>query len=339
MNAELIAGHYFDGQVSRAHNVYLKFEDQTLTLINENSDVIFNCAFSQIKIEESFKGVSQQLRFASGAYVEVQDKRTLMAQLQERGYKESLVQNMQNSWSKVAYSVTAILGLFVALYLWGIPALANVLAPLVPQKIQAKLGAELEPILEKEFFKPSKLTDEEKNRIKDKFKQISSATGEAPQYQLEFRSFKQGPNAFALPGGKIMMSDELVKLAQSDEAVLGVLSHELGHHKHHHAMRGIIQSSAVGAIIAIWFGDVSSIALAIPATLAQMKYSRDFESEADLFAIKLMRTSGISTEPMAVLFEKMEKQYGESKSTPEWMSSHPITNDRIKQFRNQNRSN
>ncbi len=336
MNAELIPGHYFDGQVSKAHNVFLRFDDQTLTLLSEGAEEIFKCTFTQIKIEESFKGVSQQLRFTNGAYVEVRDKRALMAQLQARGYKDSFVQNMQNSWSKVAYSVTAILGLFVALYLWAIPALANVLAPLVPQKIQAKLGAELEPMLEKELFKPSRLTDVEKNRIKDKFKQISSLVSDAPPYQLEFRSFKQGPNAFALPGGKIMMSDELVKLAQSDEAVLGVLAHELGHHKHHHAMRGIIQSSAVGAIIAVWFGDVSSIALAVPATLAQMKYSRDFESEADLFALKLMKTSGISTEPMAALFEKMEKQHGDSKAPPEWMSSHPITSARIKQFRNQN---
>ncbi len=89
----------------------------------------------------------------------------------------------------------------------------------------------------------------------------------APQdgrdYAIRFRASKIGPNALALPGGVIYVTDELVELAPDDDAVIGVLAHELGHIEQRHLMRRLFASAAVGAAAAVLFGDVSTVLAAL----------------------------------------------------------------------------
>ena len=118
-----------------------------------------------------------------------------------------------------------------------------------------------------------------------------------------------------------------------------------------HSLRLIVQSLAVSAVISLWLGDVSSIIVAIPSTLASLRYSRDFEFDADAFAIKAMRAVGSSTVPMADLLVALDdnrdskdvkdgKDGSDSSSRSEqrgrgsslW-STHPITSERIKRLR------
>ena len=70
-----------------------------------------------------------------------------------------------------------------------------------------------------------------------------------PAHRIEFRKSRIGPNAFALPGGSIVITDELVALVDGDAAVVtGVLGHELGHVRHRDGMRMLLQASAVGVL-------------------------------------------------------------------------------------------
>src|SRR5438094_7952747 len=106
---------------------------------------------------------------------------------------------------------------------------------------------------------------------------MARAAGETTPYSLEFRQSFIGANAFALPSGIIVVTDDLVRLSRSDDEVLGVLAHELGHVKHRHTMRRLLEGSATALIIAGGTGDLASTtspAAAAPAARLQTTYPR-----------------------------------------------------------------
>ncbi|HBZ07557.1 MAG TPA: peptidase M48, partial [Massilia sp.] len=123
----------------------------------------------------------------------------------------------------------------------------------------------------------------------------------------------------------------------------GVLAHEIGHVRLRHGTRVLAGSSLAAALSASLLGDFSGVA-ALPGVLASLSYSREMEAEADEYAIALLRKNGISTLPLADLFERME--YGpeleeSGKEAPGWiweaaesfMSSHPLSEERAERLR------
>ena len=151
-----------------------------------------------------------------------------------------------------------------------------------------------------------------------------------------------GPNAFALPGGTIVVTDEMLQLlAGRDDVLLGVLGHELGHVQRRHGMRLLVQATLIGTAASIAWGDFSAVLAAAPALLGQSAYSRDFEREADDDAISLLRANGLSPAVMAELFERLAA----SRATPAGaepdgafdlgiaLASHPADAERMRRFK------
>ena len=148
-----------------------------------------------------------------------------------------------------------------------------------------------------------------------------------------------GPNAFALPGGTIVVTDELLELLEGEPAtLLGVLGHEWGHLRHRHGMRAVAQASLLALATSLVLGDVSGVAAGIPALVGQLGYSRDAEREADAEAVRVLRAAGHSPAAMVVLFERLQAKRGAQaagKSLPLALAlaSHPFDEERIAYFR------
>ena len=110
-----------------------------------------------------------------------------------------------------------------------------------------------------------------------------------------------GANAFALPGGTIFVTDELLDLLRGrDDVLIGVLGHELGHVEHRHGMRLLAQATALGALSSTLWGDFSALFATLPVLYGQSAYSRDFEREADREAIRLLRANRIRPDVMGI---------------------------------------
>jgi Zn-dependent protease with chaperone function len=199
--------------------------------------------------------------------------------------------------------------------------------------------------LDKHLLKPSQLPEERKQKLRNAFQTLSRADALLAPYGaglfLDFRSAPRiGPNAFALPGGQVILLDELANLCEDDEELLAVLAHELGHLNGRHSIRLLIQSSAVAAVAAAWFGDVSYALTAVSAALLNSAYSRDMEREADLYAGALLRRLGKSPARLADALERMETFYRAKRDQGrkgenylDWLSSHPGTGERIRRLR------
>jgi Zn-dependent protease with chaperone function len=152
---------------------------------------------------------------------------------------------------------------------------------------------------------------------------------------LELRSGDAvGANALALPSGIIVMTDDLVELAQHDDELVAVLAHEIGHVRGRHALRQLLQTAGVSALALAVLGDVSSIsglASAIPALL-QAKHSRDFEREADVFAKQWLMKNNIAPERFDAILCRLDAAVGSAVSSDvlDYMSSHPPTSERAR---------
>jgi Zn-dependent protease with chaperone function len=337
----MIDAIYFDGKSGKPHPVKIAFQSNNIVIQQQDGNVLRH-PLANCYVDEGFKGASQRIDLGAGAVLEVKDKTALQKSLDAQGLKLGMVQKAQNSWAWVAASVAVFVGVLALSYFVLIPFVAKHVASWLPVSVDKMIGDQSWPLVESQMFKPSKLPAERQKEITDKFADVTSklsATDKSiPQYQLFFRASQVGPNAVAIPGGRLVMTDELVALSKDDNAIIGVLLHELGHIKNRHSMRNVIQATAISAIVSLWLGDVSAIVATVPTMMATMKYSRDLETEADDFAISSLKALKIPGQAVGDIFVAMEKAHGgsggsEKKDNVESiLSSHPVTADRIKKF-------
>ncbi len=157
------------------------------------------------------------------------------------------------------------------------------------------------------------------------------------RYRLLFRASRLGPsmNAFALPGGTVVLLDALVRGTAGDDRLVAVVGHELGHVARRHSMQAFFEGAGVGAAAGLLWGDFSGQAAGIPATLAMFDYSRDAEREADEDAVRFLREAGRSARPMVdalCLLQGAERDAG-MEGLPRLLSTHPKLAERIAHVR------
>ena len=146
---------------------------------------------------------------------------------------------------------------------------------------------------------------------------------------LEFTNAPNiGPNAFALPGGTIFITDQLVKLASSNDEIFAVLVHEVGHVIQNHGMQMLIQRTGLSLFFFVVLGadDIS----ALPMLLLNSAYSREHEREADMFAKEKLEERGWSPKLLADILKKMTDSSGRKSSGTSMLSTHPLTDERVK---------
>jgi Zn-dependent protease with chaperone function len=332
----MIEAGYFDGKTSRRHSVRLQANPQGIDLVADGGTR--HIVRADVRVSEPIGGAPRTLTFPDGSYCEAPQGAELNALLAALDHSDGAVARWQNSWRLAAAGVIVLLVLLAAGYRWGLPWVAERVAPLVPPTVVTAMSDQVMQALDGRMLVPSQLPAERQQAIADGFRRMVAGDPALAGSRLLFRSApRAGPNAFALPDGQIVLFDELVSLADTDDEVLGVLAHELAHVKYRHGLRQLIQSSVVAAIAASYFGDVSSLLSGLTALVLESKYSRGFELEADAFGANMMRRDSRPTDGLAAMLEKMERAH-ETKSTSgqshaDWLSSHPDTAERIARLR------
>jgi len=320
---------YFDGKTSQRHEVSVMIGGGKLKVIGRDVSEEFDAR--RVRRSLRIANTPRWLYLPGGGACVTQDNDAVDRMTRDRGYEIVL-----HRWeSRPQYAVIAIAMVVAALWLLidrVLPIAVHEIALRIPVEAESALGRETLAGMEQYFLQPSKLPAARQARLRTRFEAMTRAGGEAVPYRLEFRSSPViGANAFALPSGIIVMTDELVKLARNDQEVLGVLAHELGHVRHRHTMRRLLESSATALIIAGVTGDIASttsLAAAAPTLLLQTKYSREHEREADAYSIELMGKAGIEPRHFAALLARLEGEAPGRGGLPGFLSSHPPTEER-----------
>lgn len=133
------------------------------------------------------------------------------------------------------------------------------------------------------------------------------------------------PNAFAIPGRRIVVFSGLLKRAKGPEMLAGVLAHEMGHVELRHPIRGLIHQLGLGAVFTLIFGDSSLAGMGQLALV--LSYSRDMEREADARGIALLKQAGIRADGMSAFFAEIKNM--DLGDLPDFLSTHPDLDERI----------
>lgn len=147
----------------------------------------------------------------------------------------------------------------------------------------------------------------------------------------------ESANAFALPGGHIVVFTGLLPVAGGTDGIAGVLAHELAHIEKRHSLKQIMRSVGLMSFSSAVIGgsieglDALEQAAEMSSMLALLSYSRDAEHEADLVAVEKLHSRGYTVAGMETFFINLEKEERSSRrldSGLAWLSSHPGTADR-----------
>ncbi len=323
-----VPARYFDGRSSRLHQVGLSVRDGVATL---SGDVERSCPLAQLRVSERSTHAVRKVTFPDGAYLEISDPAAFRELLLATGHRDGWVVRLQQSWRGALLAAGATVAALALGYQYGLPLAADWLSRALPVQVERQLGQGMLDMLDQRIFAPSALPAARQAALTAAFAKLRPPRDDLPPHRIVFRKSKIGPNAFALPSGDIVMTDEMVALLEDDGAVMGVLAHELGHLHERHLSRRIIQGSAVAAVTSLLFGDVSSVVAALPTLALDMKYSRDAEREADDYAIAMLRENGIALEHLARGFEQMAALHDDDGAS--YLASHPATAERIARIR------
>lgn len=323
----MASGFYYDGRTSRSHAVRVSVEAGVLHLRGDTVDVAV--PVDRVQLEAKLGDLPRRLDLPEGASClvdaafELPDPSPPAPARVERWANE-----LEIRWLPALVAAALVVGLLWGGIVYGVPVLARIAAARLHPGVERQMGAQALATLDRVALEPSALPAPRREALTARFVTLAALAGGGP-YALEFRkSPAVGPNAFALPGGTVVLLDELVAAASDDE-IAAVLAHEIGHLHGRHTMRHVLQTSAAGVLVAAVVGDVlslSSYAAALPAFVLDASYSRDFEREADAFGLSLLDRAGIDRAHFVNFLTRMEKEH--PSSVPGFLSTHPRADER-----------
>lgn len=295
-------------------------------------------ALSAVDIGERVGETHRLLQLPGGSSLEIIDNADFDAALEgaQVRTREAALRRLESRWRYALVALLASLLGTVLFVRYGIPALGAHAVRYIPARVDSYIGADSLRALDRSVFQPTKLAPERQAQLQRIFTEVAAgAATDSSSYRLELRrGGSLGANAFALPSGIVVLTDELEELARSDDELRGVFAHEVGHLVNRHAMRMLVQGSATALLAAGVFGDasgVSSLATAAPAVLVNAAYSRDFEREADAFAFSWMVQHRVSPAGLGNLLQRLAERHGADSGG--YLASHPDLRERVNALR------
>ncbi len=299
----------------------------------------FTCSLNDIRVSSRVGNTRRHLNFPDGSQCEADDN-DAVDKLFSNIRSEAPRRLLHQLESRIGYVFGSLLVAVTILWLgvnYGIPMLAKQIAFSLPSATEQILGQKALAGLDKVLLEPTKLPPERQTELRALFAGMTSDLDGAQGYQIEFRaSNKMGPNALALPSGIVVIDDALVNLSKNNNELVAVLAHEIGHLQQRHELRRLLQDSAIGVLFIAITGDLSSIAslgVWLPALLVDTKYSRSFETEADEFSFEYLKRHAIPIDSFVDILQRIESKSGSEGHFPNFLSTHPATQERIQKLR------
>lgn len=339
-----IAGVLYDGLSSAHWAAWLTVEEGTVWL--EWPEGSAEYLLDRVVISSRLGNTPRFLSLPDGRKFETADNDAIDAILRDQSHSslhgwQAWLHRLESRWHYMLLALTVVIAFSWAMVVYGLPAAARGIAFQLPHSVLAGMSEQVLTLLDERYLSPSILPESTQRHLQQRFATMTTELDPGFAYRLLFRhgGNKLGANAFALPSGTVVMTDELVNLADSDEELEAVLAHELGHVLKRHGMRQTLQASALSILVTYATGDIGSTVAALPVLLVQLGYSRKFEREADDFAYDYLQQHHIAPQRFATILTRIEAEHrvrsekaGEGNKVFEYLSTHPDTGERVRRF-------
>lgn len=330
---------YYDGRTAISHTVSLQITDDGLTVHGHDLKLCYQ--LDKLRLSSPLGSMNRTLFFPDGGRCELSNGE--LCDLIDRTLGGNTIFQSIHRWENSLKRAAIVLTITIAA-VWlfinnGIPLLASQVTQMIPAAIEVRTGEETLALLDRALLRPTQLESSRQTQLKQLFDQLLVDLGDTRPYSLQFRTSPSlGANALALPGGTVILTDELVSLAESDQELLAVLAHEIGHIKHRHSLRMVIQNTSAGFLVAALTGDLlstTSLSAALPGILVDAKFSRDMEREADHYAVHYLTEQHIPLSHFSAILNRLDNYHAtgaDQERVRNWttyLQSHPSTAERI----------
>ncbi|THU40713.1 M48 family metallopeptidase [Niastella caeni] len=227
-------------------------------------------------------------------------------------------------WMKLGIIALILLAILVGLYLWLVPWLGERMAKGFAKEQEVSMGEQMYQSVIQQYKVDARKTA----ILNDFYKQLHYETG----YPVQITVVESNDmNAFAIPGGHIVVYSSILDNMKTPEELAALLGHEASHVALRHSLRNIFRDLARSMFIALIVGNesgVTSVVVNNANQLKQLEYSRALETEADNNGLQLMSKNNINVQGMVRLMNMLQKESGGSEPAS-FLSTHPVFKDRI----------
>lgn len=323
--------HYFDGRTAIRHEVTVRLQAAGLEIHGFSREPLV-WAYEEIR-HPAEDEPDTAFRLEHGTAPEtllVEDHRFAEALRQVRPMAASplLAGRKALRWDLVFFAGLAFLLLGSLLYFLALPAVGGLLASMCPVPWEERIGEAFANSLA-----PDELRCDDPAKLAVVERVLATLTAALPQspyhYRLTLGGF--GVNAFATPGGYIVVTSGLLQLTKEPEQLAGVLAHEIEHVELRHTTRTFFRELSAGLLLASLSGEIpgGTMALESAASLASFSHLRADEDAADREGMKLLQLARINPQGMLAILREFETLEGSRPSGLQYLSTHPLSRDRV----------
>lgn len=346
-----VRGTWFGGGHSKGSPARLRWSAAGVAVITEDG-LQLSVDREKLQVSSPLPGTPTRIAFGGKESFVTKDGDGVERLRESLALTAGVANRIERHMPAVIAAATLVIALLAGLAFWGVPALAARLALTVPEEVSAQVSGALMSQLDV-FLEPSSITPERRRELERYF----LSHGEIAT--IEFREAGiLGANAVTLGATMVAFSDELVELAESDEELLAVYFHELGHARLRHVEQNVFRASAWLVLITVLTGDIGAVGellVGLPLSVGLAANSREFERAADAYAVDRLIEAGLSPMHLATILQKLEAYHlqrrdaedstgdGDNTRSPgadydesstsysplDYLSSHPPTGERV----------
>lgn len=333
------AGIYFDGRTSARHDATVTLAASGLQIAGRDGRLLAEWPYDEIEGLTAPDAVLRLGRRGSAPLerLEILDPQFAAAIDVRSSYVDRTgTQQRRHRASVIGWSVAATVSLLLVAY-FGVPAIAERLAPLLPSVLERKLGdavnMQVRGILDTRSagaaFECGTADSEKPGRAAlDKLVRRLETAAALPAPLRSFVVRRTEANAIALPGGQVYVFRGLIDKADNADEVAGVIAHEIGHVAHRDGTKAVLQAGGLSFLFGMLLGDfVGGGAVVVAAkTVLQSSYSREAEAAADAYGAELMNKAHGNARALASMLAKIG---GATEPGMKILLDHPETKARI----------
>lgn len=328
---------YFDGASAKRSDVVVLLADNMFQILDKDGAALESWAFEDVRLVRQSQGVLKKNNgLARVMPINPED----MIPIEARCLNLRKAQAMPGLWRKIGlWGGGALCGLVVLLFVI-LPAMANRLAPKIPLEQEVAFGQTVTryamSIMVAEDDEAPFCTDPAGQAALDVLADKLIAAAPLPYDEINLQVVRSDlVNAFAAPGGQVVVLSGLLDAANGPDELAGVLAHEFGHVAAHDPSRLALRAAGSAGLLGLAFGDFTggTVLLALANQMLQASYTRDAEAAADVFALQALSGAGISPNGLADFFDSLAKDAGAASEFDQLLQSHPDLGTRANKAR------
>jgi hypothetical protein len=336
-------GLFYDGVTSDRREVVVEIGSDAVEVRAGDGALLVRWRFADISPLATSAGVLRVglAKADAAARLEIRDQALAAALLARTKPSDRTGLTDRRTRAKVVTLSFAAIATLVGGAIWGVPLLADRIAPHLPIALEMRLGAAVDAQVRQALGastagKPFECGAGDSPRAvaaRAAFAKLVGALEAAAELPLPLRALvvrRADVNAITLPGGRIYVFDGLLAKANSVDEVAGVLGHEIGHVAHRDGTKSVLEAAGLSLLFGMLLGDFTGGGAVIIAarTVLQTSYSRTAEAAADEFGARLMYEVGGDPQALGEILLRISGISGAAKVVPHFLLDHPAAQER-----------